>query len=63
MVRAEPRIVCAAVAVFFALAGLAALIRGLLFDSANFVLFGAAALVAGAACFVILLNPTAGDDS
>lgn len=63
MVRAEPRIVVAAVAVFVALAGLAASIRGLLFDSTDFVRFGAAALVAGVACFVILLNPTAEDDS
>ena len=63
MVRAEPRIVVSAVAVFVALAGLAALIRGLLFDSTDFVRFGAAALVAGVACFVVLLNPTAEDDS
>ncbi|HYS63039.1 MAG TPA: DUF2964 family protein [Paraburkholderia sp.] len=63
MVRAEPKIICAAVAVFVALAGLAELIRGLLFDSTDFVRYGAAALVAGVACFVLLLNPTAGDDS
>lgn len=63
MVRAEPKIICAAVAVFAALAGLAELIRGLLFDSTDFVRYGAAALVAGVACFVLLPNPTAGDDS
>lgn len=63
MVRAEPRIVLAAVAVFTALAGMGACIRGLLEDSANFTRYGTLALVLGIACFVILLMPTTGDDT
>lgn len=63
MVQAETRIICATVAVFVALAGLAGLIRGLLFDSTDFFRYGAASLVVGIACFVLLLNPTAGDDA
>ncbi|CAE6690102.1 hypothetical protein R69619_00196 [Paraburkholderia nemoris] len=63
MVRTESRIIFATVAVFIALASLAGLIRGLLFDSTDFIRFGAAGLVAGVACFVLLLNPSAGDDS
>jgi len=63
MIRVEPKIICAVVAVFVALAGLAGLIHGMLFDSTDFVRYGAAALISGIACFVLLLNPTACDDS
>jgi hypothetical protein len=63
MVRAEPRIILAAVAVFTALAGIGASIRGMLFDSPGFVHFGAAALVIGVASFVVLLMPRTGDVS
>ena len=63
MVQAEPRIILAAVAVFAALAGLGATIRGLLFDSPAFIHYGALALVAGVASFVVLLIPTTGGDT
>lgn len=63
MVRAEPRIICAAVAVLVALVGLAGLIHGMLFDSSDFIRYGSTALISGVACFVLLLNPTAGDDA
>ncbi|MFL9913771.1 DUF2964 family protein [Paraburkholderia sp. RL17-337-BIB-A] len=63
MIRAEPRIIGAAVAVFVALAGLAGLIRGLLFDRTDFVHYGATALIGGVVCFVLLLNPTGKADS
>jgi hypothetical protein len=63
MVQAEPRIILAAVAVFTALAGLGATIRGLLFDSPAFIHYGALALVAGVASFVVLLMPTTADDT
>jgi hypothetical protein len=63
MVQAEPRIILAAVAVFTALAGMGAAIRGLLFDSPAFIHYGALALVAGVASFVILLVPATGDDT
>ncbi|MFM0237395.1 DUF2964 family protein [Paraburkholderia phytofirmans] len=63
MTRAEPRIIVAAVAVFTALAGLGASIRGLLSDSPGLVRYGAAALVLGVGCFVALLNITTRDDA
>lgn len=63
MARAEPRIVFAAVAVFTALAGVGASIRGLLFDSPSFIRYGATALVIGVGCFVTLLNTTTEDEA
>ncbi|HYS65365.1 MAG TPA: DUF2964 family protein [Paraburkholderia sp.] len=63
MVRTEPRIIVAAVAVFTALAGMGAYIRGLIFDSPGFLRFGAVAMVVGVACFVVLLTPHRGDDA
>lgn len=63
MARAEPRIVFAAVAVFTALAGVGASIRGLLFDSPSFIRYGAAALVIGVGGFVTLLNTTTEDEA
>ncbi|MGY6123547.1 DUF2964 family protein (plasmid) [Paraburkholderia strydomiana] len=63
MVRAEPRIILAAVAVFTALAGMGATIRGLLFDSQAFIHYGGLALILGIASFVVLLMPTTGDDT
>ncbi|AXF12954.1 hypothetical protein CUJ91_32215 (plasmid) [Paraburkholderia graminis] len=45
-------------AVFAALAGIAASIRGSLFDEPSFFRYGVAAAVGGVACFVLLLNPT-----
>lgn len=61
MVRAEYRIVVAVVAVFASLAGLSLAIDGLLFDNSGFVRYGFAAMVAGVAAFVLLLNPGATD--
>jgi hypothetical protein len=61
MDRAEPRIILAAVAVFTALAGMGTSIQGLLFDSPDFLRYGAFALVAGVASFVLLLAPKADD--
>jgi uncharacterized membrane protein HdeD (DUF308 family) len=63
MIRAETRIILALLAVFAALAGIGVFIHGLLSDSAGFVRYGAAALIAGVASFVLLLNPTARDDA
>ncbi|ABE31124.1 Conserved hypothetical protein, transmembrane [Paraburkholderia xenovorans LB400] len=62
MVRSENRIVFSAIAVFVALAGIAASIRGLLFDEAPVFHYGVAALIVGVACFVMLLNSTADGD-
>jgi hypothetical protein len=60
MVRIEYRIVFAAIAVFLSLAGMATAIHGLLVDDYSVTRYGAAAIVLGVACFVLLLNPTAG---
>ena len=62
MVPAEPRIILAAVAVFTALAGIGATLRGLLFDSSGYIHYGAGALVIGVVCFVVLLIPTTQDN-
>nr|WP_253958953.1 DUF2964 family protein [Paraburkholderia fungorum] len=58
IVSSESRIVFAVIAVFVALAGIAASIRGLLFDESQLLRYGAAALIGGVACFVLLLNPS-----
>lgn len=63
MVSGESRIVCAVVAVFTALAGIGAAIRGLLDDSPGFIHYGAAALVIGVIGFVALLVPTPHDSA
>jgi cell shape-determining protein MreD len=60
MVRTEYRIIFAAIAVFFSVAGMATAIHGLLFDEYSVMRYGVAAIVLGVACFVVLLNPTAG---
>ena len=57
MGRSEPRIILPAAAVFTALAGMGATIRGLLFDSQAFIHYGALALILGVASFVVLLCP------
>jgi hypothetical protein len=61
MIRKEFRIVCAAVAVFAALIGLYLTLDGLVFDAWAKFRYGAAALVAGIVCLVVLLNPGPGD--
>jgi hypothetical protein len=63
MVRSESRIVFSAIAVFVALAGIAASIRGLLFDAPQFFHYGVAAVIGGVACFVLLLNPMRNGDT
>lgn len=63
MVRSESRIVFAAIAVFVALGGIGASIRGLLYDEAPVFHYGVAALIVGVACFVMLLNSTVDRDS
>ncbi|WP_408637002.1 DUF2964 family protein [Paraburkholderia sp. RL17-368-BIF-A] len=50
-------------AVFAALAGTAASIRGVLFDEPSFSRYGVAAVVGGVACFVLLLDPTRSGDT
>ncbi|MCG5078750.1 DUF2964 family protein [Paraburkholderia tagetis] len=57
MIRAEFRIVCAAIAVFAALIGLGLALDGLVFDAWAKFRYGAAALIVGIAGFVLLLNP------
>jgi hypothetical protein len=56
MVRSECRSIFAVVAVFVALAGIAASIRGLLFDEPPIFHYSVAALIGGVACFALLLN-------
>lgn len=60
MARAEGRIVLAAIAVFVTLGGIAASIRGLLYERALWVHIGAFAMVIGIACFVLTLRPRNG---
>lgn len=62
MVRSENRIVFSAIAVFVALAGIGASIRGLLYDEPPVFHYGVAALIVGVACFVMLLNSTVDSD-
>ena len=57
MIRSEVRIVCAVIAVFAALIGLFLALDGLVFDAWLRFRYGAATLIAGVACFVLLLNP------
>ncbi|WP_338641621.1 DUF2964 family protein [Burkholderia pyrrocinia] len=59
MIRCQYRIVVAAIAVFVSLAGMMAVVTGLLFDSGVALRGGAIALVAGVAGFVVMLNPGA----
>jgi hypothetical protein len=62
MVQKEYRVVLATLAVFVALAGLLIGIHGLLFDHESVLRYGAAAVVAGVASFVLLLNPASNLD-
>lgn len=57
MVHGRYRIIIATVAVFVALAGLMASVRGLLYDDQYVVRFGVGAMLAGVAGFVLMLNP------
>ncbi|CAI8697725.1 DUF2964 family protein [Burkholderia sp. MS455] len=57
MIRRQYRIVVAAIAVFVSLAGMMAVVTGLLFDEAMALRGGAIALIVGVAGFVVMLNP------
>ncbi|MFM0472374.1 DUF2964 family protein [Paraburkholderia strydomiana] len=63
MIRSDTRIHLAAITVFVSLAGIAASIRGVLFDEPSLFRYGVIAVVGGVACFVLLLNPTRDADS
>ncbi|MGS0895347.1 DUF2964 family protein [Burkholderia stagnalis] len=58
MIRRQFRIVVAAIAVFVSLAGMMAVVTGLLFDQTVALRGGAIALIVGVAGFVVMLNPT-----
>ena len=62
MMRARYRVSFATVSIFVAIAGIFAAIRGLVFDQESFLRYGAAAVIAGVAGFVMLLNPRSGMD-
>ncbi|RQT01414.1 DUF2964 family protein [Burkholderia contaminans] len=57
MIRRQYRIVVAAIAVFVSLAGMMAVVSGLLFDNAMALRGGGIALIVGVAGFVVMLNP------
>ncbi|MBY8604686.1 DUF2964 domain-containing protein [Burkholderia arboris] len=59
MIRRQYRIVVAAIGVFVSLAGMMAVVTGLLFDEAMALRGGAIALIVGVAGFVVMLNPGA----
>lgn len=54
------RVAMATVSIFVAIFGIAAAIRGLLFEEMSVVRYGVAAVIGGVAAFVLLLNPAAG---
>lgn len=56
MVRAETRVVLAAIATFVALGGIAVAIHGLLFNQSTSVLYGAVGIVVGVFSVAVLLN-------
>jgi hypothetical protein len=57
MIRREPRIVAATLAVLVSLAGIFVALDGLAFESQTTFRYGAAALLVGIACFILLPNP------
>ncbi|MDP9585022.1 DUF2964 family protein [Burkholderia ambifaria] len=57
MIRRQSRIVVATIAVFLSLAGMMAVVTGLLFDQAIALRGGAIAMIVGVAGFVVMLNP------
>ncbi len=57
MVKAEARIVAAAIAVFVALAGIMVALHGLVFDRQAALDYGALAVLIGVASFAVLLMP------
>ncbi len=59
MIRRQYRIVVAAIAVFVSLAGMMAVVTGLLFDETMALRGGAIAMIVGVAGFVVMLNPGA----
>ncbi|KVH57673.1 hypothetical protein WS89_21810 [Burkholderia sp. MSMB1072] len=63
MIRRQYRIVAAAIAVFVSLAGMMAVVTGLLFDATTALRGGAVALIVGVAGFVVMLNPGPKDEA
>ena len=63
IVRAEWRIVLAALATFAALAGAAVCIHGLLFDQTRVIWLGIGVIAAAVVALVVMLNPAPKDDS
>ncbi|MFM0393440.1 DUF2964 family protein [Paraburkholderia phytofirmans] len=63
MIRAERRIVFAAIAVFVALGGMATVIHGVLFDIRDSMLYGGISLVLGVAVLALMLTPRPTDSS
>ncbi|ASV99332.1 DUF2964 family protein [Paraburkholderia aromaticivorans] len=63
MIRAERRIVFAAIAVFVALAGMGIVIRGVLYDTHNATVYGGVLLVLGVAVLAVMLTPRPTDKS
>jgi heme A synthase len=63
MIRAERRIVIAAIAVFVALAGMAMVIHGVLYDTRNDTVYGGVLLVIGVAVLALMLTPRPSDKS
>jgi hypothetical protein len=57
MIRAERRIVFAAIAVFVSLGGMAMVIHGVLFDTRNATVYGGVLLVIGVAVLALMLTP------
>jgi peptidoglycan/LPS O-acetylase OafA/YrhL len=62
MVKGEGRIVAALAAVFVALGGISAALRGLLFDQTAMTYYGVLAVFIAAATFVVMLTPMPGDE-
>jgi hypothetical protein len=60
--RAKYRVGFSTVAIFVAILGIGAAIRGLLFDQDAVLRYGAAAVIGGVAAFVMLLNPVSDMD-
>jgi Na+/melibiose symporter-like transporter len=62
MERSEYRIIFSTIAVFFSIAGMAAVIHGMLFDESNVTRYGVTVIVLGVISFALLLNKAGGSD-
>jgi len=63
MMQGKYRVAFATLAIFVSIVGIVSSIRGLLFDQDSAVRYGVAAVFAGVATFVMLLNPASGFDA